>query len=209
MSDYNFSIVMTAHQADCELVFAEDAARSAVIERLRLCKTPEEQAEAEIWLWGARMALYVIKAKIATKRNAVSLIAAQKQTVKAARADWFQKADGAARTYSHSIRKDAGLIATDTRGGSRKGAGRKADAIADKMSVKPEAPKAETPKAPKAEKPAIGNYKPASPKDAALFARENLAALLQIMKAAGSSEKVVASLVAAMAAIQAELANCQ
>lgn len=207
MTDYNFSIVMSAHQADCELVFEEDAARSRVIDRLRLCKTPEEQAEAEIWLWGARVALYIIKAKIATKKNAISLIAAQKQTVRAARAEWFPKADSAARTYSHSIRKEAGLIATDTRGGSRKGAGRKTDVVAAGMSA--ETPKAETPKASKVEKPAIGNYKPASPKDAALFARENLAALLQIMKAAGSSEKVVQALTVAMSAIQAELANCQ
>lgn len=212
----DFIATMNAHQAEFELVTNEFTSRAAIIARLKACKTPEDQAAAEIWLWGAWAALWAIKNGFANKKNAIAVIAAQKQTVKAARAEWFPKADGAARAYSHSIRKEAGLIATNTQGGARKGAGRKPDAIAAGMSA--ETPKVETPKAPKVEAPKadikfgeikLNEYKAASPRDGAVFARAAVVTVLSMMKQAGNSQKTIAAGTAFLEALANEIKACE
>lgn len=203
----DFLAIMSAHAADVALVHAEGNARGKVIARAKACKGEKAIAELEVWLWGARMVQYVIaNVKGGNAKTALGMVAAEKAKAAKARATWYDKAASAARNYAFHIRKEAGLVATDKRGGKRDNAGRKTEA--ETVTVAPVATPAKPEKA-KAEKPAIGvDYKPASAREAAMFARENLAALLSIVKPQASAAFVKA-LTAALAAAQAEIANCE
>jgi len=205
----DFLAIMSAHAADVALVHAEGNARGKVIARAKACKGEKAIAELEVWLWGARMVQYVIaNVKGGNAKTALGMVAAEKAKAAKARATWYDKAASAARNYAFHIRKEAGLVATDKRGGKRDNAGRKTEA----ETAKVETAKAATPAKPekaKAEKPAIGvDYKPATAREAAMFARENLAALLSIVKPQASAAFVKA-LTVALAAAQAEIANCE
>mgnify|MGYP006270239991 CR=1 FL=1 len=204
----DFLSIMSAHAADVALVHAEGNARGKVIARAKACKGEKAIAELEVWLWGARMVQYVAaNVKGATAKSALGMVAAEKAKAAKARATWYDKAASAARNYAFHIRKEAGLVATDKRGGKRDNAGRKVEAD----TVAPVAAKVETakPVAAKVEKPSIDKaYHPGSAREAAMFARENLAALLSIVKPQ-SSAAFVKALTAALAAAQAEIANCE
>lgn len=202
----DFLAVMSAHATDCALVYGEFASRSKVIARAKACKGEKAQAELEVWLWGARMVQYVASnVKGATMKTALGLIAAEKVKGAKARAAWYNKGASAARNYAFHVRKDAGLVATDNRGGKREGAGKKgaaatAETVATTAKVK--TPKVETPKV-------ATDYKPATVRESAMFLRENIAALISIAKGAHNSDKMIKALTACLAQAQAEIANCE
>lgn len=125
----DFLSIMSAHSDDCALVYGEFSSRSKVIARLKACKTETAQTEAEVWLWGARMVQYALtNVKGVTDKTALGVIAAEKAKPAKERATWYDKAASAARNYAFHARKEAGLIASDNRGGKREGAGRKGEA---------------------------------------------------------------------------------
>lgn len=139
----DFLSIMSSHSDDCALVYAEGASRAKVIARLKACKTDAEKDASRVWLWGARMIQYVIaNVKGASSRNALGMVAAEKAKSLAERADWYKAGDNAARNYMFNARKEAGIEASDKRGGKRDGAGAKAhakaDPVAEKMAAKPE-----------------------------------------------------------------------
>ena len=200
----NFVAIMSAHKADGALVMADANARAALIARIASCKTKKAQADMEVWLWGYRMVYRAMQDHKVSIDKAIALVDIEKEK-KGDAAAWFKKANGAARVYAHAIRKAAGLGATDKRGGKRANAGRKANAPKAepvKAAPKAEPVKAETPKV-------ATDYKPATPRESAMFLRENIAALVSIAKGAHNSADMIKALTAALAAAQKEIANCE
>jgi len=204
----DFLAVMSSHADDCALVYGEFSSRAKVLARLKTCKTEKAQAEAEVWLWGARMVQYVAaNVKGATMKTALGMVAAEKAKAAKARATWYDKAASAARNYAFHARKEAGLIATDKRGGKRDNAGRKGETTkpetvaSETVAAKPETVKPETSKV-------APDYKPATPRESAMFLRENIAALISIAKGAHNSAAMIKALTACLAQAQAEIKNC-
>lgn len=210
----DFATIIRDHASDMALVFAEGNARSKVIDRLKACKTTQEQADAEVWLWAGRMIQYVMREAKVTQAKATDMVAierAKKGGQKEPRADWYKPADSAARNYAFNVRKEAGLVAVENRGGKRDNAGRKgeteqtASPVAAAMA---KAAKPETAKAEPAKPETVKDYKPANAKDAAMFTRQNIAALISICKPV-SSKSLLKALNDALAAAQVEIKNCE
>lgn len=118
---------------------------------------------------------------------------------------WFKAADAAARKHWSRVLSEANVSTEEKRGGARDNAGRKG-------ATNQDAPKTEKAKT---EKPApivedkVVAFKPKTPRDSALFIRDNIAALLSIAQGAGNSTALVKVLTEALKQSQVELTNAE